>query len=252
MSARKPRLIPAIALLRVSTSKQEKEGHGLDLQRTRIDEYAKHAGFKIEKVFREQASAFGSSESSRAILREAIEYSRKTGMPIIVDELSRFARNYDTLKKYIEDGTLKLISAKSGEHAPSATILGEAARAQKETEVLRMTTREALQLRRQQGRKLGNPRNLEVAQINGAAANAHAATERAQELLPVIRQLKASGKTTHAEIAEGLNSLGFRTPRNARWTKDNVRRIVERVEKLESAESEAQRIARNPDWGKWS
>lgn len=218
----------AIAYLRVSTADQGDRGAGLDLQMTRIEAFAKEKGFHIvETPFKDVQT--GTDTVRRSGVRDAIDYSRKHRLPIIVDGLDRISRDTATLERWISDGRLKIISAKSGEDAGRAVIIAEAARAQAEVERISRTTREGLQRARARGARLGNPTNLEDAQKKGAASNKEKAEQRARELAPLVKELLASGVTTREAIAKELNARGHRTARGERWNKNNIRRPLDRI-----------------------
>src|SRR5271166_3314283 len=63
---------------------------------------------------------------------------------------------------------------------------------------------------------------------NGPAANREAANAFAANLLPVVRELQASGTTTVRAIAEALNARGIRTARGGDWHNSTVRNLLAR------------------------
>lgn len=243
----------AIAYLRVSTQKQGDEGHGFELQLTRIREFARLSGYEIVQTFNDAQSGMGEdSVRDRPGVKDAVVLSKREGWPIIVDGLDRFSRNTKVLEEMIAAGKLTVISAKAGKGASRAVIMAEAARGQREGELISQNTRRALQERKAQGMKLGNPTNLPEAQAKGSQANRDKAEGQARTLLPVIQQLRQAGRTTAQEIAEGLNELGHQTPRGEAWKDTNIRRVLARVDEVVSAEKEAQDARRyegNPAWG---
>jgi DNA invertase Pin-like site-specific DNA recombinase len=101
-----------------------------------------------------------------------------------------------------------------------------AALAEKERALISKRTREALAAKKAQGALLGNRTNLA-----GATAKANAATQRiadsfASNVLPVIAQIRASGATSYAAIAEAMNARGVRTARGGEWHSTTVRNIL--------------------------
>jgi DNA invertase Pin-like site-specific DNA recombinase len=220
----------AIAYIRVSTENQGQDGAGLDLQLTRIEAYAKAAGFRIVEIFKDmQTGTHEDSAKRRPGVRAAIECSQKHRLPIIVDGLDRFSRNTKRLEELVADGKLKVISARSGEGAGRAVIMGEAARAQAEVERISRTTKEGLRLARERGVTLGNTINLPEAQKKGAASNKSKAERQARELAPVVKKIRASGCTTKEAIADELNKRAYRTARGERWNKHSIRRLLDRI-----------------------
>ncbi len=90
-------------------------------------------------------------------------------------------------------------------------------------------TRLALAQRKAQGVTLGNRTNLGEAQVKGAAANRAAADAFAANVLPIVRQIEASGATTPRAIAAALNARGIRTARGGAWHDSTVRNLLDRA-----------------------
>lgn len=246
----------AIAYLRVSTESQEKDGYGFELQRAAIQEFARHEGFTITRTFRDAQSGMGEdSLINRPGAVEAYQLSRLKGWPIIVDGLDRFSRNTATIEKLNDDRRLKIISCRRGEGGSHATIMAAAARAEGEGKRISETTKSALKKLKEQGVRLGNPKNLEEAQAKGVATNKARADTLTRELAPVIQELRQDGKTTAQAIAEGLNQRGYHTPRGERWKDTNVRRLIKQVDVLriaQKAAAEAEPYKGNKLWGEFA
>ncbi len=62
----------------------------------------------------------------------------------------------------------------------------------------------------------------------GAASNAANADQRAANVLPVIRQIQASGATTLRAGAAALNARGIRTARGGEWYATSVNNVLAR------------------------
>ena len=78
------------------------------------------------------------------------------------------------------------------------------------------------------GVKLGNRTNLAEAQVKGGVSSQLAADAFAANVLPVVRQMQASGLTTLAEIATGLNNRGIATARGKTWYASSVKNLLAR------------------------
>jgi DNA invertase Pin-like site-specific DNA recombinase len=104
-----------------------------------------------------------------------------------------------------------------------------AALAEKERALIAERTRAALQAKRAQGALLGNRTNLAEAQAKGMAANRAVADAHARNVLPVIRQIQASGVTDLRSIAAALNERGLRTARGGDWHPTTVRNMLLRA-----------------------
>jgi DNA invertase Pin-like site-specific DNA recombinase len=86
-------------------------------------------------------------------------------------------------------------------------------------------TKAALAAKKAQGVKLGNPRAAETA---GKAHAAHraAADQFASNVLPIVREIQASGLMTLREIAAALNARGVRSARGGQWHSTAVRNLL--------------------------
>ncbi len=96
-------------------------------------------------------------------------------------------------------------------------------------------TKEALAAAKAQGKRLGGNRgNRPVIGDKGRTASLATrqakAQRRAADLAPLIAELRASGAVTLQQIAEGLNAKGIRTARGSAWSREQVRRVLERVQ----------------------
>jgi DNA invertase Pin-like site-specific DNA recombinase len=73
-------------------------------------------------------------------------------------------------------------------------------------------TRDALQAAKARGTKLGNP-NLAAARESAIQGNREAAERYAANVLPVIREIQASGITSLRGVARALAARGIATAR---------------------------------------
>jgi DNA invertase Pin-like site-specific DNA recombinase len=103
-----------------------------------------------------------------------------------------------------------------------------AAFAEKERALIAERTRAALARKKAQGALLGNRTNLPAAQAMGQAANRQAADAFAANVLPVVRQMQASGAVSLQAIAAALNARGIRTARGGAWHASTVRNLLQR------------------------
>jgi hypothetical protein len=76
---------------------------------------------------------------------------------------------------------------------------------------------------------LGNRTNLPEAQAKGVASNRKTADAFAANVLPIVRQIQASGATTFRAIATALNNRGVRTARGGAWHDSTVRNLLARA-----------------------
>lgn len=243
----------AIAYIRVSSRDQGKSGFGLESQKAEVEAFAKAAGYRVVQVYSEVASAVGGSYlEKRPILRKAIAHARSKGWSLIISRLDRLSRDADEIETLTMASGITIVSARTDGGSGYITIRTEAARIQKETEMLRERTRAGIARAREQGATFGNKVNLPEAQRRGVQTNQKLAHMRRQELEPIISKLRSKGATTGAEIARLLNARGLRTPRGQPWTDANIRRVLRDMDKVAKNRSAANVAYRaNPEFGSW-
>jgi DNA invertase Pin-like site-specific DNA recombinase len=242
----------AIGYIRVSSREQGQSGFGLASQRAEIEGFAEAAGYRIVHVYSEVGSAVGgASVEKRPALRNAITHAKGKDWLLIVSRLDRLSRNADEIEKLVTASGLRIASART-EGGSYITIKTEAARIQKETEMMSERTRAGLARAREQGATFGNKVNLPEAQRLGVQANQKLAHVRRQELEPIISKLRVKGATTGAEIARLLNARGLRTPRGKPWTDANIRRVLRDMEQVARDRSAAEaEYELNPTFASW-
>jgi len=109
-----------------------------------------------------------------------------------------------------------------------------AAVAELEAGLISQRTRAALAVAKARGVRLGNPSPVPATPAMAAAARAvrsRQVTERAADVLAVVRQVQAEGASSLRTIAAELNARGVLTPAGkAQWSPTQVRRLMTCVE----------------------
>jgi len=100
--------------------------------------------------------------------------------------------------------------------------------AEKERRLISERTRGALAARKNQGAKLGNPRNAREAAARGRRIQVVEADRFASIILPIIEGVRRSGATSLSAIADALNARGIRSARGGRWHVSTVQNILAR------------------------
>jgi DNA invertase Pin-like site-specific DNA recombinase len=119
--------------------------------------------------------------------------------------------------------------------ANELTVHIMAAVAQSERKAISKRTKEALRAAKARGQRLGNPNGaaaLRRAQRGNAASLAvirSAAADRAEQMRPVINDLRTGGVTSLGGMASALNEGGFVTPRGGKWHASSVRNLLARL-----------------------
>lgn len=163
--------VPAVILVRVSTSKQE-----TNRQVHELTQYAKSKGYAIVEVCKETISG-GAVDDERSVLRHVEEMAAAGKIrTVLVHEISRLGRRNSVTHKFVEtlehhgvslywhaQGIETLLT--NGKRNPAAGImlalLAEMARS--ELEVLKARIASGLAEARRRGQRLGRPAGTKVA-----------------------------------------------------------------------------------------
>lgn len=210
---------------RVSTSKQGKSGLGLQAQRNIIKSFLRLS----DKVVAEYTDVESGKNDDRPKLKIAIEHCKQEGATLLIAKLDRLSRNIGFIFT-LRDSGVKFVAADMPE-ANTMTIGVFATLAQHERELISDRTKKALQALKERGKKLGTPANLnslaiekgrEIRQRN---ARTHKANVQAAD---VIKDKHDKG-LSYRQIAEHLNSNGYRTRRSKLFRATTVMRLLKRV-----------------------
>lgn len=221
-----------ISYTRVSTAKQ---CLGLEAQTATIESYVKANGGRIIESYTEKES--GKETINRPELRKAISQAKKERAILVVAKLDRLSRNIIdifTLKK----DTHLFFEVCDIDASDTMTLGIFATLAQKERELISKRTKEALQARKNEGVKLGNPNlvnrtasGIEQAIKAGKKSGikrAEAATTNNANRLAFAAINGRNGSLQ--QLADYLNESGFRTSAGNEWSKMAVKRLQQRYE----------------------
>ncbi|MBP0447534.1 recombinase family protein [Roseomonas sp. SSH11] len=222
---------PAIAYFRVSTERQGRSGLGLYAQMERCAAFAAGNGMTIVEEFTEVETGKGSDAlERRPQLTAALAAARRLRCPVLVAKLDRLSRDVHFIAGLMVQ-RVPFMVAELGPDVDPFMLHIYAALAEKERRMISERTRAALAARKRAGAVLGNRTNLAEAQAVGAARTAEAAQRFAENVAPIIHQVRASGVTSFRGIAAALNARGIRTARNGRWAATQVSAVLARVAK---------------------
>lgn len=219
-----------IAYYRVSTKKQGQSGLGLEAQQHTASAYLRtvpNSKLVAEFVEVEHGTRKG---NHRPKLAEALAACRVHGATLLIAKLDRLARNVAFTSNLMECGVPFVCC--DNPNATPLTIHILAAVAEDEAQRISERTKLALAAAKRRGVVLGGDRG-NCAQIArkgnraSALARSEAAAQRARDLQPIIAELRASGATSLAQIANGLNQRGISTPRGCQWSAAQVYRITQ-------------------------
>jgi DNA invertase Pin-like site-specific DNA recombinase len=219
-----------VAYERVSTARQGASGLGLEAQRQTIEEFAHSRGADLIARFTEVESG---RKADRPELRKALDLARLTGATLVIAKLDRLSRNAAFLLT-LRDSGVRFLACDIPE-ANDLTVGIMALIAQSEREAISRRTKEALTVAKARGVRLGNPNGAAALKRAGkggaplrAAVRANA-DRHAQDLAPVLEELRMQGVTSLRCLAAALNTRGMITRRGGRWHVSNVKNLVARV-----------------------
>ena len=219
----------AVAYIRVSTGQQGKSGLGIEAQREAIARFAAAEGCELLAEVVEVETGKGTDAlDRRPKLAEALSIARNAKAPVVVAKLCRLSRDVAFISGLMAQ-RVPFVVAELGADADPFMLHIYAALAEKERHLISDRTRAALAAKKAQGAALGNRTNLGAAQAKGTGAVKAAADAFAANVLPVVRQIQASGATTPRAIAEALNARGIRTARGGAWHDSTVRNLLGRA-----------------------
>jgi DNA invertase Pin-like site-specific DNA recombinase len=217
-----------VSYLRVSTSQQGRSGLGIEAQREAVARFAAAQGAEIIAEHIEVETGKGADAiDRRPRLSAALAQARKAKAPVVVAKLCRLSRDVAFISGLMAQ-RVPFIVAELGADADPFMLHVYAALAEKERNLIAERTRAALAVKKAQGAKLGNRTNLDEASAKGRAAQRLAADASAANVVPVIRQIHASGATTLRAVADALNARGIPTARGGKWYSTTVKNVLDR------------------------
>jgi DNA invertase Pin-like site-specific DNA recombinase len=218
-----------IAYYRVSTQKQGVSGLGLKAQKEAVECFLSPE--LIDKEFVEIET--GTNKKYRPILNEALELCKKHDATLIIAKLDRLARNVSFVSSLI-DSKVKF-QAVDNPHATELTIHILSAVAQDEAKRISKRIKDALAVKIKQlaleNKKLGNPQNLTLeAKKRGLESIKLKALNNLnnKRALAFVKGLNYSNMKLR-EIANKLNSNGFKTSNGKEFSTTQVIRILKKI-----------------------
>ena len=220
-------MLAAIAYYRVSTARQGKSGLGIEAQKAAVQRFAEAEGIEISAEHIEVETGKGADAlDRRPELAAALSQARKVKCPVLVAKLDRLSRDVHFISGLMAH-RVPFIVAELGADVDPFLLHLYSALAEKERSLISARTKAALAAKKAQGVKLGNPRAAETVG-RAHAANRAAADHFAANVLPIVREIQASGLTTLREIAAALNARGVRTARGGAWHSSTVHNLLTR------------------------
>jgi DNA invertase Pin-like site-specific DNA recombinase len=218
---------PIVAYVRVSTNQQGRSGLGIEAQRDALSRFAQSEGLDVAAEFIEVETGKGSDAlDRRPQLAAALARARALRCPVAVSKLDRLSRDVHFISGLMTH-RVPFGVAELGPDVDPFVLHLFAALAEKERALISGRTKSALAAAKAKGVKLGNPR-LDAARARAVASLQAQADRAANNILPIIAEIRRSGATSLRAIAEALNARGVQTPRGGRWHGMSVRNVLAR------------------------
>ena len=227
----------AIAYYRVSTARQGRSGLGVEAQKSTVKRFAEGEGFDLIAEYVEIKTGKGADAlDRRPELAAALARARKAKCPVLVSKLDRLSRDVHFISGLMTH-RVPFIVADLGAEADPFMLHLYAALAERERALISARTKAALAAKKARGAKLGNPRAADAA-VKAHAANRAAADRFAANILPIVRDIQATGRTSLREIAAALNARGIRTARGGAWGSSSVCNLLMRKSRAANKQPE--------------
>ena len=217
-----------VSYLRVSTQRQGTSGLGLQAQQEIIQKYLNGCSPVAEFIEVESGR-----KTDRPKLHEALELCKKMKATLIVAKMDRLSRNVAFTSQLLDSGIEIVFCDFPKANRLVLTII--AAISEYEAGLIRKRTKEALQIKKDQGFKLGKPENLtnnlEKAITNSKKANAEKANNNPNNRRAVALIKNLINNTSNlSEMARQLNSEGFLTSRGGNFSAKQVSILINRYQ----------------------
>jgi DNA invertase Pin-like site-specific DNA recombinase len=217
-----------VSYLRVSTQRQGTSGLGLQAQQEIIQKYLNGCSPVAEFIEVESGR-----KTDRPKLHEALELCKKKKATLIVAKMDRLSRNVAFTSQLLDSGIEIVFCDFPKANRLVLTII--AAISEYEAGLIRKRTKEALQIKKDQGFKLGKPENLtnnlEKAITNSKKANAEKANNNPNNRRAVALIKNLINNTSNlSEMARQLNSEGFLTSRGGNFSAKQVSILINRYQ----------------------
>ena len=198
-----------ISYIRTSTKTQN---NGLTAQQTTIDHYINAYGGEIIATYTEQESG---AKNDRTQLNNAIKHCKRTGATLLVAKLDRVSRRVSFIASLMESNIALKVCELPNSDAFQLHIY--AALAEQERKLISQRTKQALQVLKSKGVKLGSPLN---------PARAEQAKQFAKTIAPYVDEIRKTGVTSWNGMAKRLNDMGVKSARGCSWTQKTLQRTM--------------------------
>lgn len=225
-----------VGYIRVSTPRQGEEGISLDEQAHMLRGYCDDKKLSLLSIEEDDGSAAGAQDHLlRDGYRKAIRIAKEQGAMILVPSVDRLARHPGVLPEII-DNNLQVISVADGRRLGRKALRRLVDHAQRERDLISKRVRDGAARAKSRGVNLGNKKNLNMAQRNGAMSNMVRADRKVQELADFIEHTPGWEKLSLREKVDLLNRSGLlnliseKRGERRPWTASSIRKPLKKAE----------------------
>jgi DNA invertase Pin-like site-specific DNA recombinase len=215
----------AIGYIRVSTDKQADQGHSLEAQRVKLEQYCSLYDIELVRVVVE-------SGSGKSLAREGLEDALKgleagEGDALVVTKLDRLTRSVADLGRLVEDTFQKFALLSVGEQIDTRSAAGRlvlnvlASVSQWEREVISERTSNTMQHMKSEGKYTGGIPPYGFDLVDGDLVP----NEGEQEVLEVVSKYRKRGYTLKS-IAEELAKAGIKSRAGKPFAYQGIQRML--------------------------
>ena len=218
-----------VTYLRVSTQSQGRSGLGLEAQREALSRFMSAEGMELVSEYVEVETGKGHDAlEQRPILKEALAMAQLHRCPVLVCKLDRLSRNTAFIATLMAQKVPFIVSS-LGKDVDSFMLHVYAAMSEKERDMISERTRASLAVAKAKGKVLGGYRGRSPTiedRSKSLAARQTTASQRRNDVMTVVNELRSAGCVTLKSLAEGLNAKGITTPRGGMWSVQQVHTLL--------------------------
>jgi DNA invertase Pin-like site-specific DNA recombinase len=208
---------PFVAYYRVSTDRQGRSGLGLEAQQAAV-----RSCLGNETAIAEFTEVETGKRNDRPELEKALALCRRRKARLVIAKLDRLSRNLAFIAALM-DASIEFVAV-DNPHATRLTLHILAAVAEHEREMIADRTKAALGAAKARGVRLGRHGADHLAPANHAAA-----MDRAQQLAPVLMELKGAGMSARQMAAE-LTARHIPAMNGGKWHAQTMLRASDRID----------------------
>jgi hypothetical protein len=206
-------------------------------------------GHEVLAVYEEAAGRSGGWPE----LDKAIDHARQTGTFLVVARPGRPPHLRVRFWAKLAEANVPIVLP-IGKLTPPDEIRAMAVAARSECAWIGYQTKDAMFWRRESGAKFGTPRNLtpearRKGDKRSSLARSLRATEETITAAKIALRMRSGGLTLQA-IADHLNSEGHKTSRARRWSRAQVKRVLDRLSMFKRMLDQNRRPTAQADAGK--